>query len=1490
MNKRIFTLICMTLMLIAPRHAQSQSGGCYDYDCENMDPPPGEPDESSPDDPEMQDDDQDDDHQPMDHDPMKPGDPINPATANLQREVMDMQTFGDAPIKFSRHYNSRTTNFGDAYNELGNKQTWQHNWNYEVRQLQTKTNGFFDIKVRYPNGQEYNYQAADTTGVVLVPQANVSDRLYKWSGSKVGYTLTTPKGLEMDFPRTLSPKFQLTQFRDNQGAKLTLAYEQTGQLKQITNNYGRWIAIDHETGSNGVVRVKGLRSSDGRQANYTYSAWASQGTTVLTGVSNPDGSLAAYSYIGAEDASSGAGRPLLATANDPTMLPHVGATIAMTYNYNAKFDYGSGPYLVTGTALAQSNLRSGGSMVTLPGGGGAHPEVVEGDGSQIDRRYTNGLATSRVDGAGRATSYSRGGNGYGFIASKTRANGAITNYMRNAVGQITQRTNPLGGIYKKAYDTSGFITYKTDENNNNVVITRGLSATGNHNPTRVDYADGTYETGTYNLNGQVLTRRDRNGGVREFTYNNGNQLGGSLGDMMSSKDAMGNTTSYTYNSAGLRASITTPGGETSTLAYNRRGQVTTITHSDLTVHTFEYDQYGNMTKDIDELGHAATKTYNDYNRVTMLTDATGRTTQYEYGLAPDAGINGAFRGVVNRIIKASGNKIELSYDASERLTQRVIGAGTAAATTTTYTYDSVGRPSSMINGIGQAVSRPTDSLGRASSYVDALNRTTTYAHDSVGNLKGVTFPDNRQIALKYDSMNRATAVTDANSNTTAYNFAIGGDQKKASLTDPRNYSYNSSADLSGKQTALSYPDDTQESASDNANGQVATRTTRGGSVQTTTYDSRNRETSSSWNDGVTPSTQTGYDAVGNVTTLDNGVSHISYTYDESNRVTTETESVVGNPAGPQTISYSYDGDGQRSGAQYSDGTSLSYGYDQASRVISVAADSQNTASLTYDAAGRRSSLALADGTNTVYAYDQNGNVSNITINGNQGNVVGSFAYNRDIRGNVSSVVREDGSGDYFRYDGSNQLTTVGYDASDATAGTPATAQVSVAYRYDASGNWSNLTATSAAGLTVSHGLASAPSNDYVSDLIASSGSSSQTLPMSSDANNNSSVMYAPAGLSVNTGFMPGPSPSRSLGISYDSENRPSSLVATSSSAPQALRATHANSISSTLTMQYDTVGRCVSRTLDGSTTYLQYDGWNLVHEYDGSSGAEIASYVHTPDSDELLRADTTAGILYHHHDALGSVTHLTNSIGQLVEHYQYDAFGSPRKVSDGAGSTLTGSAMGNRFLFAGREQLPLGELYDVRHRVYSPSVGRFAQVDPIRFKAGDNNMRRYVGNNPVNAVDPSGLDTILLNNSNAAGGSGHNAYATGDPTHGYDYRSYGPNPTSSFPALAPGVLDQKHFDTKEQMLDYANKTAGINRYTDNPTTDYDTEQAANKVIDDAWKKSDYNVLGHNCTQMTQTAFDQLGLPYEPGPVSGVPNNFFNQNATDWQNNHPVNKK
>jgi len=83
--------------------------------------------------------------------------------------------------------------------------------------------------------------------------------------------------------------------------------------------------------------------------------------------------------------------------------------------------------------------------------------------------------------------------------------------------------------------------------------------------------------------------------------------------------------------------------------------------------------------------------------------------------------------------------------------------------------------------------------------------------------------------------------------------------------------------------------------------------------------------------------------------------------------------------------------------------------------------------------------------------------------------------------------------------------------------------------------------------------------------------------------------------------------------------------------------------------------------------------------------------------------------------------------------YRYDSFG--RIISQ------TGT-LDQPFTFTGREYDPETGLYYYRARYYDPKAGRFISKDPIGFGGGDLNLFRYVGNDPANFTDPSGLFAI----------------------------------------------------------------------------------------------------------------------------------------------------
>jgi RHS repeat-associated protein len=187
------------------------------------------------------------------------------------------------------------------------------------------------------------------------------------------------------------------------------------------------------------------------------------------------------------------------------------------------------------------------------------------------------------------------------------------------------------------------------------------------------------------------------------------------------------------------------------------------------------------------------------------------------------------------------------------------------------------------------------------------------------------------------------------------------------------------------------------------------------------------------------------------------------------------------------------------------------------------------------------------------------------------------------------------------------------------------------------------------------------------------------------------------------------------------------------------RLTSASSAVTSMSASYDARNRFVSRTINGVTTFFYYDGWNLIEERDDLD-AQLARCVHGVSTDELLARITPTTLSYYHYDALGSAVALTDANGNVTERYGYDVFGAPA-YRDGNGAPVLSSSSGNRFLFSGRDYLSKANLYDYRNRTYSPTLGRFLQIDPLGFAGSNVNLYRYAGNSVANRLDPLGLSS-----------------------------------------------------------------------------------------------------------------------------------------------------
>jgi RHS repeat-associated protein len=193
------------------------------------------------------------------------------------------------------------------------------------------------------------------------------------------------------------------------------------------------------------------------------------------------------------------------------------------------------------------------------------------------------------------------------------------------------------------------------------------------------------------------------------------------------------------------------------------------------------------------------------------------------------------------------------------------------------------------------------------------------------------------------------------------------------------------------------------------------------------------------------------------------------------------------------------------------------------------------------------------------------------------------------------------------------------------------------------------------------------------------------------------------------------------------------------------------------TIEYtlDGEGRRVAKKKNGVFVkrWLYRDGLSPIAELDGS-GNLVSRFVYGSRKnvpDRILRDGKSYRLIS---DQLGSPRYAVNesNINDVPYHVSWGPFGTP-SVSGG----LTVAALDwIPFGFAGGLYDRETGLLHFGARDYSPQLNRWLSKDPINFRGGDANLYAYVGNDPVNRIDPTGLWYIDVNfgGGSVVGGTG----------------------------------------------------------------------------------------------------------------------------------------
>lgn len=459
-----------------------------------------------------------------------------------------------------------------------------------------------------------------------------------------------------------------------------------------------------------------------------------------------------------------------------------------------------------------------------------------------------------------------------------------------------------------------------------------------------------------------------------------------------------------------------------------------------------------------------------------------------------------------------------------------------------------------------------------------------------------------------------------------------------------------------------------------------------------------------------------------------------------------------------------------------DGTTIGYGYDALNRLATKTLPGGEP-SVTYSYDNFSHPLTIAGATSITNSWDALGHKTG------EVQPFGSVAYQYDGAGRRTRLTWQDGMYLGYGYDAVDELTSIVENNGTINLAT---------FSYDDLGQ--RTTRTAGNGLQTTYGY------DPISRLtsIASAGSNATTVTIgnyspssqigsrtnSNDAYSwrqlfNTDRTYTPNGLNqyANIGGRITPT--------YDAKGNLTSAgtITYAYTAENMLK-----SASPGATLSYDPAGRLQEYDAPAATRFA-YDGGTISEELN-SGGTVLRRYVFGPGGDEPLvwyEGSGTADRRYLDQDERGTVTRITRQDGSTFAINTYDEYGN------------AGSGNQGRFGYTGQAWLPEIGLAYYKARMYSPSLGRFLQTDPIGYDSGMN-WYNYVDSDPVNGSDMWGLQQQQLPVFNSSNTLNYTSHSTGASAFSSPFGGGGAGTNAGLDARQMDIAQQQLHDSASSRL------------------------------------------------------------------------------------------